>query len=98
MADLLVIALDIIQILLQLGAAWFAYRIIGLMGGSLFWILVVVAFLLQAVRRVTALALDAGVPTLTGELAFVDRTALPFLISVFLLLGMYELHRRLKKI
>ncbi len=79
-------------------AAWYAYRVMRLIGIARFWILVVVALLLMTVRRLTALAIEAGaVPALTAWVASLDRLVLPLVISVCLLLGMYELFYRLRQ-
>lgn len=96
MVDQLSASIGIAQIVLQLGAAWYAFKIKGLMGDARFWSLVIIALLLMTLRRVTASAIEFSLmPNLTGWIAILDRLVLPFLISLFLLLGLYELNRKL---
>lgn len=98
MADSLSISLGVLQIVLQLVAAWYAYKVLRFMGAARFWLLIILALVLMSLRRLTVLVTELGLaPALTGELAFIDRFVLPFLISIFLVLGLYELHQRLSK-
>ncbi|HEV8290037.1 MAG TPA: hypothetical protein VGQ00_03755 [Candidatus Norongarragalinales archaeon] len=97
MADVYSIGFGVLAIVLQVVAAWYAYRILKHMGAARFWILVIIALLIMGIRRLTALLIETGsLPAFSGTLALFDRSILPFLISVFLVLGLYELDKKLK--
>jgi hypothetical protein len=96
MAELLNVenVLGILSIVLQVIAAYFAYQLIKITGAFRAWTLIIMALILMTLRRITALLITAEVlPKLTGTMNVVDRLVLPFLISVFLVWGMYDLLR-----
>jgi len=85
---------SVAQIALQLGAAYFAYKLIKMTGTFRAWVLVIIAFVLMAFRRTTALLITMGtIPELIGTIGMVDRLALPLVISICLIWGMYELFK-----
>lgn len=92
-SDVLII-FSVVQIILQLGAAYFAYKLVKLTGMFRAWVLVITAFILMAFRRTTALLITMGaVPELTGAVGIFDRLILPLIISICLITGMYELFK-----
>ncbi len=84
--------IGIISIVLQLTAAYFAYKLIRITGVFRAWTLIIIVLLLMALRRITALITE-----LTGALGFIDRFVLPLIISICLLWAMYDLLRLFKK-
>ena len=102
MADPITLSLGLVQILLQLGAAYFAYEISRITGAFRAWRLIIAALLLMTARRLTALGIEAGLTVaLGGALGFVDRIVLPLIISVCFLVAFLDLRgiflRQLKK-
>lgn len=94
MADVLTSSLGVVQILVQLGAVYLAYRLTKITGAFLAWSLVIIALVLMTVRRVTALMIEIGsIPALGGSIAFIDRILLPLAISILLLFAMNGLVR-----
>jgi len=87
---------SLVQIILQLGAVGFAISIGRMLDAKLWWT-IVVAFLLMAVRRITALLINLNlISELQGTIGTLDRLYLPLLISIFLTIGIYSLYKRLK--
>jgi len=85
-------SLGIFQIVTQLGAVYLAYRLTKVTGSFLGWSLIIAALILMTVRRVTALVIEVGaMPSLAGSVAFTDRVLLPLVISILLLIAMYNL-------
>ena len=102
MVDFSELVLALTQIILQLGAAYLAYRLMRLTGVFRAWLLLIIAFILMTVRRVTALLIQLGSMLPLGDsVGFVDRIVLPLTISILLVISMYELvrtfERQLKK-
>jgi len=94
MVDVLTSSLGVVQILVQLGAVYLAYRLTKITGAFLAWSLVIIALVLMTVRRVTALMIEIGsISALGGSIAFIDRILLPLAISILLLFAMYGLVR-----
>ncbi len=94
--------LAILQIALQLVAAYFALRIVMLWAPEKlrwFWGVIVLGFLLMAIRRVTALLIGLDIlPKLSGVVGTIDRVYLPLAISICLTIGMYALHGKFKQL
>lgn len=89
----------VFAIILQVFAAYYAFKITRLAGSFRAWTMIIVAFILLALRNVATLLVATGVAPggilgLGGQLRVVaDQIALPFAISLLLLLAMYDLHR-----
>lgn len=82
----------IIQIIIQFIAAFFSYKIYTYNRVAKPWLAVTVAFILMGFRRITALLTGFGyLPNLEGLLLWLDRILLPFLISVFLVWGIWTM-------
>lgn len=101
MADPATLALGLIQILVQIVAVYFAYRLTRSTGAFLAWTLIIGALILMTVRRVTALFIQLGsLQALTGVVSYIDQVLLPLAISFLLLGGIFGLvrifERRLK--
>lgn len=95
MADAVSVSLGIIQILVQLVALYLAFKLTRITGGFLAWWLIISALVLMTLRRITALMIELGeIPAFAGLLSFIDRILLPFLISILLVLAMYDLVKR----
>ena len=97
--DAVSMAIVAVTVIVQLIAAWYAWRVLRLLGPAWFWALVVIAMLVQALRRVNTLFIDASLlpPDSSSLLAWLDSHFLAFVISACMLLGMRELYGRLKK-
>jgi hypothetical protein len=92
MVDLLSASLGVLQIVVQLGAVYLAYRLISLTGTFVAWSLVIVALVLMTVRRITALMIQVNmIPALGGSIQLVDTLVLPLSISILLFAGVYGL-------
>ena len=88
----------VISFLLLMGGAFYAYRIMAYLGRVWWWYLFILSFMVVAVRRLTSLAIEFNLaPALTGDVALFDRVVIPLLNSLLLFIGVYELHRRLKR-
>jgi len=86
------VILAVLQIIIQIIAAFLAYKIYTYNRVSKSWLYLVVAFILMSFRRMTALLIGINLlPALDGSLSWIDRTLLPFLISVFLVIGVWAL-------
>ncbi|MBI2126515.1 MAG: hypothetical protein HYU02_04280 [Thaumarchaeota archaeon] len=98
MVDLLTLSLASLQIIIQLGAVYFAYRLTKITGAFRAWLMVIFALVLMTVRRITALMIEIGsLAAFAGATAFIDRIILPLAISVLLLLAMYDLIRTFRR-
>ena len=90
--------LGIISIVLQIAAAYFACKLIRITGTFRAWILIILALILMTLRRITAQLITWGyLQQLTGSIGIIDRLVLPLLISIFLVLGMYDLLKLFKE-
>jgi hypothetical protein len=98
MADLTTVLLGVIQIMVQLGAVYLAYRLTRSTGIFTGWTLFIIALMLMTARRVTALMIEIGsIGAPVGIIAFTDRILLPLAISVLLALAMYDLVRTFER-
>lgn len=90
--------LGIVQIILQLAAAYFAYKLIKITGTFNAWMLIVIGLFIMALRRITAQLITMNIiPSLEGTIGLMDRLLLPLIISVCMMMGMYELYRIFKR-
>lgn len=98
MVDVLSATLGVLQIAIQLGAVYLAYRLTRVTGAFVSWSLVILALILMTVRRVTALTIQLSlVPSLSGSIEFVDTTLLPLSISILLIAAIYGLVRTFER-
>lgn len=98
MTDFVTLGLGLLQIVAQLIAVYFAYRVTRTTGAFIYWTLIVIALVLMTVRRVTALLIQAGsLPALSGVVSYTDQIILPLAISLFLLAGIYGLVRTFER-
>ena len=81
----------LIQILLQLGCAVQAYRIYKKINHGNRWWIISGAFILMAVRRVTAMVTASGADLTFLQLA--DKLTLPLTISILLFIGLTFLNQ-----
>ena len=89
-----IIMLAISQMVYQLAAAYLSYRIYKFNRVNKGWLMVTIALILMAVGRIFAVVLLLGwANELPPIVAFIDSLVLPFLISVFLLIGLYSMFR-----
>jgi len=84
-----------VSIILQLAAAYYAYRLMRITGVFRAWALVVLALFLQLFRRIIALMAVAGLGT---EFIEMFDLLIMLMISLFLFFGMYELSKKFEKI
>ncbi len=102
MVDILSAFLGVLQIAIQLGAVYFAYRLTKLTGAFVAWSLVIIALILMTVRRITALMIQLNlIPALSGPIQLIDTIVLPPAISIILFAAIYVLvktfERQMKK-
>lgn len=84
--------LIILQIAIQIVAAYSAYIIYQYNRISKAWLAVIIALILMTLRRVTVLLINFDIlPQLTGSIQLFDSIVLPFLISIFLAWGMWTM-------
>jgi len=88
-----IIILDIFAVLFQLAAAYFAFRIYRFNRLSKWWIALIVAFLVQAVRRGIQIYSDLGYGSLGTSL---DRS-LMLLISVLMVMGLWAMMKNFEQ-
>ena len=92
MVDVLSASLGVLQIVIQLGAVYLAYRLTKITGAFVAWSLVIIALILMTVRRITALVIQVNLmPALSGSIQFIDTVALPLAISILLFAAFYGL-------
>jgi hypothetical protein len=84
MVNFFIWGLDLIAVLLQLFASYFAFRIYSFNRLSKWWLALVFAFLIQAVRRAIQLYVDFGVGNTN---VFLDRVMM-FIISLLMVAGL----------
>jgi len=83
--------LGIVQVLLQVAATYFAYKLIKITGTFRAWSIILIALVLQTVRRMITLMVTISLIPRGDTYTFLDQGALPLLISLCLAAGMYEL-------
>ena len=90
MTDTLTLVVILAQIVIQLGAAYFAYRLVKITGVFLAWKLIIIALVLMSVKRILDLLLALGMITSSIGVP-IYRLWVPLIISVLLIVGMYML-------
>ncbi len=94
MVDYVTTVLGVLQIIIQIVAAYFSYKIYKYNRLSKAWLAVFLALIVMTFRRFTALAINLGVlKQFSGSIQFIDSIGLPFIISVFLLIGLWSMSR-----
>lgn len=88
----LIIILGVLAFLLQVFAAWFAYRIWKFDRLSAWWLALVLAFLIQGVRRLLTLLEDSSQFSFGSSVLF-DR-ALSVVISLLIAIGLFAMLKR----
>jgi hypothetical protein len=106
MADTVVIStlyfISVVQLILQAGVLFYAYRVTKLTGSFRAWTLIIAAFTLLTVRNVVSLFLSLSLPAdqLTalinsvGAVALIASSAVNIAAGVALFLGMFGLVKR----
>lgn len=89
--------LVLLQIILQLGAAYFAYRLMRLTGTFRAWSLIVIALIIQAIRRILSQLIIMNLVPLGSIIELVDRLFIALLVSACMIVGMYELEKIFSK-
>lgn len=96
--DPLTLTISLSQIVMQLIAFGFALRI-GFTMKATVWKLFSLAFFLMAMRRVTALCINLGwkgTSTFGDAFCVFDRTLLPFLISLIIVVSLFWLYKDIR--
>jgi hypothetical protein len=89
---LIILVLGILSIILQFLAAYFGYQIYKFNRMSKAWLLIIIAFLIQGVRRVITSYEDLSLISITNKV-LIDRS-LMFLISFFMAIGLLAMMNR----
>lgn len=82
-----IVTLSVLAFLFQLLAAWVSYKIYAFNRLSNWWLALIIAFLVQAIRRGFQIFYDVSSTSMNIVL---DRS-LMFLISLFLFLGLWSM-------
>jgi TctA family transporter len=80
---------QVVQIIIQLFCAYYAHKLYNLLNNYNKWYYLTLAFILMALRRVTALLDHYG---WWFDLGLVDKLILPLTISVLLIIGLVYLY------
>ncbi len=92
------ITFSILDILLQLTAAFFAYQIYTFHKLSKVWLAVPVGFIFMAARRIIALSSANGYfEDSVLSIQFVDSILIPFVISLLLVFGIWAMYNNFQK-
>lgn len=86
----------VVTVIASLGAIYFAYRLTKITGLFLGWSLIILVVVVRVVDNVIELMLEIGYVSI-GVLGFIEDIVLPLLLSVLLLLAMYELFRTFQR-
>lgn len=90
--------LSILDLLLQLTAAFFSYQIYTFNKLSKGWLAVPIGFLLLAVRRIILYFSVRGyIPAISGVSPLVESLLVPFLISIMLVFGIWAMYNNFQK-
>lgn len=84
----LIVILDVLAVILQLAAAWFAYRIYRFNRLSKWWLALVLAFCIQGLRRGFQGYIDLGYGQNLSPI--LDRS-LMFVISLLIVVGLFAM-------
>jgi hypothetical protein len=82
-----ILLLDVLAVVLQLMASYFAYRIFKFNRLNKRWLALVLAFLVQTVRRGVQVCVDLNILSLN---VFIDRV-LMFIISLLMIVGLWTM-------
>ncbi len=94
-AELVNSLMMVVQIIVQFVAAFFAYKIYTYNRLAKPWLAVVAAFVLMGFRRMTALLTKFSLmPSLGSSLLWLDQVFLPFIISIFLVWGIWSMQKQ----
>lgn len=89
---LIILGFGILSIVLQFLAAYLGYRIYKFNRMSKAWLLIILAFLIQGVRRIITFYDDINLISITNNV-LIDRS-LMFLISLFMAIGLLAMMKR----
>jgi len=92
---LIILSLGILSIILQFLTAYFDYRIYRFNRMSNWWLALILAFLIQGVRRIITFYEDINLTSITNNI-LIDRS-LMFLISLFMAVGLWIMMKRFEK-
>ena len=92
------ITFSILDILLQLTAAFFSYQIYTFHKLSKVWLAVPLGFVFMATRRILALSSANGYfEDSILSIQFVDSILIPFVISLLLVFGIWDMYNNFQK-
>jgi len=106
MADTVVIStlyfISVVQLILQAGVVFYAYRVTKLTGSFRAWTLIIVAFTILTIRNVVSLFLSLSLPAAelnalidsVGVVTIILSSAVNIAAGVALFLGMFGLVKR----
>jgi len=87
-----------LQIIFQIFASYFSYKIYKLNNFNKGWLLVTIALLIMIYRRFITLFIELPDPIKSSNIIeLLDRIIVPILVNLFLFLGLYIIKRSLEK-
>ena len=92
---LIILGFGVLSIILQFLTAYFGYRIYKFNRMSKWWLVLILAFLIQGVRRIITFYYDINLISITNNI-LIDRS-LMFLISFFMAVGLLTMMKRFEK-
>jgi uncharacterized membrane protein len=92
MIEAVMMSLDALSVILQIGAIYFAYRLTRMTGEFRAWWLIIVGITLMTGRRLADIGMTLEKTSLATSVDFINA-ALGFVISAAIVTGMYELNR-----
>jgi dolichyl-phosphate-mannose--protein O-mannosyl transferase len=87
--NITLIILDALAVILQLAAAYFGYKIYQYNRSTKWWLALVLAFVIQAVRRAITLSSDWSITTASSSV-ILDRS-LAAIISLLIMIGLWAM-------
>jgi hypothetical protein len=90
------VSLDALAVILQIGAIYFAYRLTRMTGGFRAWWLIIIALTLMTGRRLADIGMTLEQTSLASSVEFINA-ALGLVISAAMLTGMYEVNRAFER-
>jgi hypothetical protein len=94
MTHAFLLSLGILQIIIQLIAVYYSYRIYLFNRLNKAWLTLTFGLILMALRRITASLVEFDIiPSFTGFISDIDRFILPTLISICLLMGLFYMFK-----
>jgi hypothetical protein len=91
------LAVAVLQVAFQLLAAFFAFRIIQIIGGMRPWGVLITGLLIMAIRRTITLLASMEVIPYPGLVQFLDVFVLPLAISFCMMFSMWDLLQLFKR-